>query len=139
MLIGELSKRSGLSRDTIRYYEKLQLLTVRTRCSGNQYKNYGAEDLERLRQVQQLKDIGFTLREVHQLLVANENRNPCKDLPDQLKQKLEKIDRQLVTLLKFKSALIDMKNTCGAECEMINGMPTCVPKADLALQTSKCC
>src|SRR5690348_8538603 len=104
MLIGELSKRSGLSRDTIRYYEKLSLVTMKYRRIGNRYKDYGQEAVDRLRRIQQLKNIGFTLREVRQLLVGQENRHPCEGLPLRLMQKLEKIDKQIAVLLSFKAS-----------------------------------
>lgn len=139
MLIGELSKLTGMSRDTIRYYEKLLLIAVRKNCSGNHYKNYGPEVVERLRQIQQLKDIGFTLREVHQLLTVDNDKHPCKDLPFQLDQKLEKIDTQLAILQKFKSALMAMKSACGGNCNTQDGMPACVPEAGFTVQTSRCC
>lgn len=139
MLIGELSRCSGLSRDTIRYYEKLLLLTVKNRSAGNQYKNYGREALERLRHIQQLKDIGFTLREIRELLVGEGNTHPCKDLPLQLTQKLEKIDEQVTVLLKFKAPLLGMQKACNGECSTLDGVPPCVPKAGASRQTSKCC
>lgn len=131
MLIGELSKRAGLSRDTIRYYEKLKLINIKERCAGNKYKNYGPEDLTRLRQIYQLKSVGFTLREIGQLLADYERSEPCKDLPLQLDQKLEKLDEQIATLQAFKSSLLKMKNACDGECDVIEDMPSCVPNTEL--------
>lgn len=128
MLIGELSKRSGLSRDTIRYYEKLMLLTATNRDVANDYKNYGHEALERLHHIQQLKDIGFTLREIRQLLTDEVNHHPCKNLPLQLTQKIENIDEKIAVLLEFKSLLLKMQRACTGECDMLNGIPTCVPE-----------
>lgn len=139
MLIGELSKRSGFSRDTIRYYEKLSLLAVKDRHSDNQYKNYGQDALDRLRHIQQLKDIGFTLREIRQMLIGEENRHPCADLPLQLMQKIERIDQQVAVLLSFKASLVDMQNACNGACSTLNGVPACVPQADASQQKSKCC
>lgn len=55
MLIGELSKRSGSSRDTIRYYEKLLLLSVEGRTQSGGYKRYAQNTLERLQQIHCLK------------------------------------------------------------------------------------
>jgi MerR family transcriptional regulator, copper efflux regulator len=140
MLIGELSKRSGFSRDTIRYYEKLSLLTASDRSSENQYKNYGREAIDRLRHVQQLKDTGFTLREIRQLLVEQQNRHPCEGLPLQLAQKVEKIDKQVAALLNFKASLVGMQNACNGECGTSGGVPECVPQAGTSRpRPARCC
>lgn len=76
MLIGELSKTTGVSKDTIRFYEKLGLLVARSDTSpsvGRQagtrlYKQYGPETVERLAMITQGKGLGFTLSEIKQLL-----------------------------------------------------------------------
>lgn len=127
MLIGELSKRSGLTQDTIRYYEKLRLLECVQRYAGNQYKNYGSAELKRLLQIQQLKGVGFTLREVRLFLLGAESENACQNMPQQLNQKIETIDRQLAVLESFKALLVEMKAGCDGACESIDGLPSCVP------------
>lgn len=139
MLIGELSKQSGLSRDTIRYYEKLSLLAVTARCHSNHYKDYGPEVLDRLRRIQQLKNIGFTLREIHQLLVGKEGRHPCDGLSRQLTRKIEKIDAQLAALLHHKAALLAMQGACTEDCSTLSGVPTCVPQSDPSSPAKRCC
>lgn len=49
MLIGELSKKTGLSKDTIRFYEKLGLIAASDRQPGTKlYKEYSPEIVERL-------------------------------------------------------------------------------------------
>jgi DNA-binding transcriptional MerR regulator len=140
MLIGELSKRSGFSRDTIRYYEKRSLLAAPDRSSENQYKNYGREAIDRLLHIRQLKDIGFTLQEIRRLLAGQENRHPCEGLPLQLAQKVEKIDQQVAVLLNFKASLVGMQNACNGECGTSGGVPECVPQAGASRrQPSRCC
>ncbi len=70
MLIGQLARRSGFSRDTIRYYEKIGLLElpVNTR-NPNGYRNYPEEALHILAAIRKYKDLGFTLEEIRELLV----------------------------------------------------------------------
>jgi MerR family transcriptional regulator, copper efflux regulator len=76
MLIGELSKQTGVSKDTIRFYEKLGLLVARREASPSVdrqagtrlYKQYGPETVERLAMITQGKGLGFTLSEIKQLL-----------------------------------------------------------------------
>jgi MerR family transcriptional regulator, copper efflux regulator len=69
MLMGELSKKTGVSKDTIRFYEKLGLIVGSTREAGTRlYKEYGPETVERLAMITQGKGLGFTLSEIKQLL-----------------------------------------------------------------------
>jgi DNA-binding transcriptional MerR regulator len=69
MLIGELSRKSGLSRDTIRFYEKLGLIRLgRRQRRANNYKEYPPEVLRRLLSINQLKEFGFTLAEIAEIL-----------------------------------------------------------------------
>ncbi len=130
MLIGELSKRSGFPRDTIRYYEKLGLFTVgRDRRAGNGYKNYSPEVLERLHQVHRLKDCGFTLLEIKSLL-ANGNNGPiCDDLPAQLVGKIARIDAKMAMLSEYKQSLLEIQKSCNGACSTTQGLPDCIPRA----------
>lgn len=73
MLIGTLSRLSGLSRDTIRYYEKIGLLLLpKSARRENGYKDYPEETLKTLKEILHYKDLGFTLEEIRELLVWND-------------------------------------------------------------------
>ena len=140
MLIGELSKHSGFSRDTIRYYEKLGLIALGAEHKASSgYKNYTPGEAERLDQIRCLKDSGFTLREIQQLLL-NDGKHPvCRDLPEQLAGKILKIDEQLALLSKFKASLVQIQSACGGACATQNGMPDCVPLTGKAKPANSCC
>lgn len=70
MLIGQLSKLTGFSRDTIRYYEKIGLIELpRRRRTDNNYKDYPEDVVHRLRAIRKYKELGFTLEEIRELLV----------------------------------------------------------------------
>lgn len=72
MLIGELSKKTGFSRDTIRYYEKLGLIQPARQGLYNNYKNYTEAISRRLLAIRKIKDYGFTLQETQNMLVLFE-------------------------------------------------------------------
>lgn len=59
--IGELSRRSGCNIETIRYYERIDLLPTPAR--RGRYRSYGAEDVDRLGFVRRARELGFTLDE----------------------------------------------------------------------------
>jgi MerR family transcriptional regulator, copper efflux regulator len=111
MLIGELSKKTGVSKDTLRFYEKLALIVGNDREAGTRlYKEYGPETVERLAMITQGKSLGFTLSEIKQLL--DEWGSGALSKPDQIKvierkieeiiekrEKLDTIETYLVTKL----------------------------------------
>ena len=69
MLIGEISKKTELSRDTIRFYEKRGLIKVESSVSEfNNYKEYTEDTLRRLLLIKKTKRFGFTLNEISELL-----------------------------------------------------------------------
>ncbi|MGH8673564.1 MAG: MerR family transcriptional regulator, partial [Burkholderiales bacterium] len=71
MLIGELANRTGCTRDTIRFYEKIGLLEGRADArSGNRYKRYDGGLVDRILLIKQAKLLGLTLAEIRQLMQA---------------------------------------------------------------------
>lgn len=127
MLIGKLASSSGFSRDTIRYYEKLGLLTVgNDHRRQNNYKEYPPQALERLNHIGQLKELGFTLTEMKELFeVLAKESSPCGDLPEQLDQKLELLRRKITLLEDYQEKLVAVRQACDTGCGISDGLPTC--------------
>lgn len=73
MLIGQLSKRSGFSKDTIRYYEKIGLIALpKKKLTDRSYKDYPEELVHVLHAIRKYKQLGFTLEEIRELLVRQQ-------------------------------------------------------------------
>jgi MerR family transcriptional regulator, copper efflux regulator len=123
MLIGQLAKQSGFSRDTIRYYERLGLIAPQRRTAVSSYKIYGPECHRRLEDVARLKKAGFTLREIRELA---KGAGSCRGLPQRMKAKLVSLDRKLEELLGYKATLGRMEIACNEECSTTRGFPDCV-------------
>ena len=99
MLIHELSKKSGLSTHTIRFYEKSGLVKgVRDKnTKSNNYFHYDDEALEKLSFIQDAKSVGFTISEIGQIIDAWYNNKYSK------KEKISILEGKLVALeLKLK-------------------------------------
>jgi MerR family copper efflux transcriptional regulator len=107
MLIGELSKCSGFSKDTIRYYEKIGLIELAPRSrhySG--YKDYPQEVLATLTSIRNLKGLGFTLEEIREIIIRRQMN--ALDSTTALKiidQKIIHLDLQVDKLLLYKQRL----------------------------------
>jgi DNA-binding transcriptional MerR regulator len=69
MRIAELEQRTGVSRHTLRYYEKEGLLLEVGR-RGNNYRDYSEKAVQRVGMVRQLKALGFSLKEIREVLDA---------------------------------------------------------------------
>ena len=69
LTIGRLADAAGVSIDTVRFYERRGLLPEPARTAGG-YRSYSDEDTWRLRFILRAKDLGFTLREIADLLDA---------------------------------------------------------------------
>lgn len=126
MLIGELALLSGFSRDTIRYYEKLGLLG-RAHKSVNGYKNNTTDAVSRLSQIEELKNMGFTLKEIRNMF-AQFSKSSCADLPQLLGRKINKVDEQIRQRMKYKTVLESSQQNCSSDCSFQNNMPSCLPQ-----------
>ncbi|MEH1886822.1 MerR family transcriptional regulator [Nostoc sp.] len=107
MLIGELSKKTGLSKDTIRFYEKMGLIAASDKQAGTRiYKEYTAEIVDRLLMINQGKGLGFTLNEIKQMLDDwGSNAMPQSEQIRTIERKLEEIAKKIQKLSEIKSYL----------------------------------
>ena len=96
--IGELSERLGLSADTLRYYEKIQLLP-RVARNGAGQRLYGKKDISRLTFIQRAQRMNFTLAEIGKLLEMREDpQNARTDVRALMQKKLQEVEEQLEDL-----------------------------------------
>lgn len=136
MLIGELSKKSQLSRDTIRYYEKIGLFNTGTlRKASNNYKHYSLEVLDRIHQINILKKSGFTLKEIRLLFQSEEKHKICIGLPERLESKIAAIERKIAEFASYKTALTQIYQACTGTCESNRGMPNCIDNGNPSVRS----
>lgn len=77
MNIGQLARQAGVPIDTVRYYERQQLLPTAARSAGG-YRIFGEQDLRRLRFIRRAKALGFSLDEIGELLSLSDH--PPQDM-----------------------------------------------------------
>lgn len=107
MLISELAQKTGLSKDTIRFYEQLGLVKPFQRRPGNGYKEYDDSTVERLILISQAKALGFTLSEIKQEIDAWQNGQLSQDEKIQLMQsKIEQVNKKIQHLHNIKNYLM---------------------------------
>lgn len=105
MQIGELAKRTGVTVQTIRFYERSRLLPKPQRKNSG-YRVYSETDLKRLRFVLQAKSLGFSLDEIREILRMRERRHcPCSEVVGIAERHLRDVEHQLQQLSTFRDGL----------------------------------
>jgi len=105
MLINELSKITGISVHTIRFYEKSGLIEGKRdeNVKSNNYFHYEKETAEKLEFITDAKSVGFTIREIGQIIDAWYNNKFSKE------EKLEILEQKLISLEQKLIEIKDMK------------------------------
>lgn len=120
MLIGQLAKQTELSRDTIRFYEKIQLIQSITRNNG--YKDYPEQTLQQLHLIRTAKNLGFSLNEIKQILaLTTQGEIPAIQVQDIFQDKLNMIDEKIEQLMNIKTMLSRL--TQGEACPLRTDCP----------------
>ena len=113
MTIGELAKACGVGVETIRYYERRGLIPD-PRPGKKGYREFSHDDARRVQFIKQAQGLGFTLKEITELLALRVSSNTtCDDVRELAEVKLEDIEEKLRTLRSFKRALGKLVDQCG--------------------------
>lgn len=110
--VGQLAKEAGFNVETIRYYEKLKLLPKPKRRESR-YRIYNDTDLKRLLFIKRAKELGFTLKEIKELLELKiDSRAKCGDVKHLTEHKLKDIDNRISDLKKIRKVLMKLIEQC---------------------------
>jgi DNA-binding transcriptional MerR regulator len=103
--IAELEQRTGVSKFTLRYYEKAGLLQEVERRHNN-YRDYPAKAVERVAMVRQLKALGFSLREIREVLDALRSDSiDCEQGARLMAEKRAAVNRRIAKLKQVSAML----------------------------------
>jgi DNA-binding transcriptional MerR regulator len=99
VLIGELSRRTGVSERLLRYYERTQLIHADRRANG--YREYDDQTVETVRRVRALLAVGLPTRIIRQVLPCTHDAAtlaPCPGILTSLRKQLDILDRRAADL-----------------------------------------
>ncbi len=113
--IGELARRTRVSVDTVRYYERRHLLPRAHRSEGG-FRIFTADSVERVTFIKQAQELGFSLNEVA-LLLSNNGAAGCADVHDLLDKKLSELDEKIRRMGDFREKLTGYLAKCEQELE----------------------
>lgn len=105
--IGEVAAQTGVSVETLRYYEKRRLLSMPSRTEGG-YRVYSDAVLHQVRFIKQAQLLGLTLADIEQLVAGQKRRShppSCRRVRDLLTQRIDEIDGRIKELQAFRRTL----------------------------------
>ncbi|HEX2944950.1 MAG TPA: MerR family transcriptional regulator [Clostridia bacterium] len=105
----EAAEKTGISFDTLRYYESFGVINQPKR-SQNNYRQYDEDDIERLLFIKQAKKCGFSLKEIAETFILLENTETCNKSSDKIiDAKINQIDQKINELIRMKEMLAKNK------------------------------
>ena len=122
MRVGEIANRSGVTVDTVRFYERLGVLPSPEREPSG-YRDYAPETVERIQLTRELQAIGFTLNEVIDALAAHDAGGAtCTSERWRLDAVLARVDAKLAELDALRGRILDAREACArGRCRLTAG------------------
>ena len=134
--IGEVAARAGVSIDTVRYYEKRQLLTCVSRSTGG-FRRFTPETVERIEFIKQAQDMGLSLDEIKELLTSDGGPSQCQRVHDLLQEKIKDLDEQIKKFRDFRRTLADHLSACENELQTQGASAACPAIGKIQHRTRK--
>jgi MerR family mercuric resistance operon transcriptional regulator len=110
MLIGQLAARTGVNIETIRYYERVGLLSAPPRTAGG-HRSYGEQHVQRLIFIRRSRELGFALGDVRTLLALSDGQQDYAARELTL-QHLNDVRGKIASLRRLERALRGMTGAC---------------------------
>ncbi len=131
MNIGQLSKLTGVPTETIRYYEKEQLIPMADR-SANNYRIYNQQHIERLIFIKNCRSFDMTHEEIHQILnEVNDPHSDCSEINQIIKNHLVHLEERIQELLHLQKKLTEIEQ----KCRTVHASDNCSIIKDIAEMT----
>ncbi len=112
---GELAKRAGVNVETLRFYEREGLIPEPPRRMSG-YREYPAESIQLIRFIKRAQELGFSLREVRELLALRvEAGTTCADVRQKASEKVSEVRQKIADLQAIERALGTLTATCSGE------------------------
>jgi MerR family copper efflux transcriptional regulator len=116
LTIGQVARQAGLGVETIRYYEREGLLPIPNRRPSSGYRQYGPEAVSRLRFIRRAKELGFTLKEIKELLALTADTEATRaDVRGRAEAKVADIETRIADLLRVRDALRALTTACDGD------------------------
>jgi MerR family mercuric resistance operon transcriptional regulator len=128
MTRGEVAEKAGVNPETLRYYERKELIPKPRRSDGG-FRLYDEGYVDRLRFIQRAQELGFTLAEIKGLLELRVGEEAtCRDVKAQAEEKLDEVETKIQDLKRIREALSTLADACAggqgptSDCPILDAM-----------------
>jgi Hg(II)-responsive transcriptional regulator len=112
LTIGKVARRAGVGVETVRFYEREGLVAAPARKKSG-YRQYGEDVVTRLRFIRRAKELGFSLREIRELLALRLERGACSaDVKKRAEAKIADIEAKIRDLQRTRDVLRKLTDAC---------------------------
>ena len=113
MTISRAARAAGVGVETVRFYERRHLIVRPSKPSDGGFRLYPPETVERVRFIRQAQGLGFSLREIEELLsLRADPATDCGQVRERAVVKLEDVERKIGELERFRRALEALIAAC---------------------------
>jgi len=128
MTRGEVAEKADVNPETLRYYERKELIPKPPRSDGG-FRLYDDSYVDRLRFIKRAQELGFTLSEIKGLLDLRVGEEAtCRDVKAQAEDKLDEVESKIQDLKRIREALSTLADACEggggptSECPILDTM-----------------
>jgi MerR family mercuric resistance operon transcriptional regulator len=127
LTIGQVARRADVGVETVRFYERQGLVPEPPR-SASGYRQYPEETIARLHFIQRAKELGFSLREVEELISLRFESSACaSDVKNKAEEKVRDIDDRIRDLQRMRKSLSQLAAACTGrgsteECSILGAL-----------------
>jgi len=133
LTIGKLAELTGTSADTLRYYEKMELIAGTERSPAG-YRLYNPDAVRVVRFIRGAKELSFTLDEIRQLLtLKTSDQSTCAEILKHTEAKIKEAESRIRELKEIKKVLKQLAEQCPAD----DSSTDCCPILDHISKKSK--
>lgn len=112
LTISQLAKKAEVNIETLRYYERQGLIPEPIRTSAG-YRQYSLDYVDRIHFIKRAKELGFTLREIDDLLTLRiDDETTCDEVRERAEAKIMEIEKKIADLKRIKNALEKLTAAC---------------------------
>src|SRR6266446_4321310 len=125
--IGQVARRAGVGVETVRFYEREGLLEEPPRRASG-YRQYSEQVVTRLHFIKRAKQLGFSLKEISELLLLRvDAQTSCDEVKQRTEAKLAEVKRKMLELQRMRQALLQVASLCTGQgptgrCPMLEAL-----------------
>ncbi|MEX0771499.1 MAG: MerR family transcriptional regulator [Balneolaceae bacterium] len=113
--IGEVASRANVNKETVRYYEKRELIPEPDRRRSG-YRIFTQRHIDQIRFIKRAQELGFTLSEIKELLeLRMDEDTTCSEIKSEAQEKYRNVTEKIEDLQRIKKTLLELIDSCAGD------------------------